>query len=348
MAPREKARPTAADVARLSGVSRTTVSYVLNDNPRQSIPDATRARVRDAAAALGYAPSAVAASLRRGHSHTVVLVTDSSQYGYTSTDFLEYIGERVTASGYGVVHHLFSGADALVDLVAQIVPYGVLSLTTIGLDTAGRLRDLGVRHVYLTENAERPGEAAPWELLIGAQQYGFARDIDPRPLVFVIPPPSDRRAAVALQRWQGFAAEASDRAEAAPRLLRLTGDATTDAASVAAVVDGDGAIACAFDDIAAAMVLTAARTVGIPVPRRLAVLGGEEMPFAAFLDPPLSSVRHDAAASGTTLIETFLQTLTLQHPAVHRLSAPLRSAGSLIERGTTLPREGAAASPGSP
>ena len=36
-------RATAADVAREAGVSRTTVSYVLNSTPHQQIPDATRA-----------------------------------------------------------------------------------------------------------------------------------------------------------------------------------------------------------------------------------------------------------------------------------------------------------------
>ena len=35
-------RATAADVAREAGVSRTTVSYVLNDTPHQQIPDVTR------------------------------------------------------------------------------------------------------------------------------------------------------------------------------------------------------------------------------------------------------------------------------------------------------------------
>ena len=41
-------RATAADVAREAGVSRTTVSYVLNNTPHQQIPDATRRRVLEA------------------------------------------------------------------------------------------------------------------------------------------------------------------------------------------------------------------------------------------------------------------------------------------------------------
>ena len=51
---------TSADVAREAGVSRATVSYVLNDVPHQKIPQSTRQRILDAAYRLGYAPSAAA------------------------------------------------------------------------------------------------------------------------------------------------------------------------------------------------------------------------------------------------------------------------------------------------
>ena len=68
------AKVTSADVARASGVSRTTVSYVLNSTPGASVSDSTRRRVLDAAAQLGYAPSAAARTLRRGRSDLVLCV----------------------------------------------------------------------------------------------------------------------------------------------------------------------------------------------------------------------------------------------------------------------------------
>ena len=61
-------RTTSADVARAAGVSRATVSYVLNDTARQSIPERTRARVRAAAAELNYTPNPAARALRSGRS----------------------------------------------------------------------------------------------------------------------------------------------------------------------------------------------------------------------------------------------------------------------------------------
>ena len=67
-------RPTSADVAERAGVSRTTVSFVLNGRAGVTIPTATRQRVLDAATALGYHPHGPARQLAGGASHTLGLV----------------------------------------------------------------------------------------------------------------------------------------------------------------------------------------------------------------------------------------------------------------------------------
>jgi DNA-binding LacI/PurR family transcriptional regulator len=74
-------RPTSADVARLAGVSRTTVSFVLNGRQDIRIRPATRERVLEAANRLGYHPDAAAGQLARGDSLTIGLVLhmDASQ-----------------------------------------------------------------------------------------------------------------------------------------------------------------------------------------------------------------------------------------------------------------------------
>jgi LacI family transcriptional regulator len=62
---------TQADVARQAGVSRTTVSYVLNNATSISIPPATRQRIIDAAAELDYIPNRAARSLRTQKTYTI-------------------------------------------------------------------------------------------------------------------------------------------------------------------------------------------------------------------------------------------------------------------------------------
>lgn len=68
-----KKRPTQADVARAAGVSRATVSYVLNNQGGERIPISpeTKQRVLDAIADMGYEVDARAQSLRSGETRTI-------------------------------------------------------------------------------------------------------------------------------------------------------------------------------------------------------------------------------------------------------------------------------------
>ena len=73
---RRKRSPTIGDVARLAGVSPTTVSFVLNDVDNSGIPEVTRRRVRASARELRYRPNATAKLLRTNRSHAIGFITD--------------------------------------------------------------------------------------------------------------------------------------------------------------------------------------------------------------------------------------------------------------------------------
>ncbi len=92
---------TQDDVARLAGVSRSTVSIVLNNrtNRRISISEETRQKVWAAAVRLGYEPNALARSLRSGQSRSIgVLVPDLFNHHYL--EILEGIEQVLTSQGY--------------------------------------------------------------------------------------------------------------------------------------------------------------------------------------------------------------------------------------------------------
>lgn len=74
-------RPTQVDVARLAGVSRATVSYVVNGLTEEGIPitDETRQRVLEAVKTLGYHPDYRAQSLRSGTTNTMGLLLPDMQ-----------------------------------------------------------------------------------------------------------------------------------------------------------------------------------------------------------------------------------------------------------------------------
>ncbi len=86
-----KKRSTSQDVANLAGVSRTTVSLVLNDVKGVNIPVPTRQRVYDAAKNLGYVPNATAQALATQRAQAIGLVMTRSPHHIASDTFLPQI-----------------------------------------------------------------------------------------------------------------------------------------------------------------------------------------------------------------------------------------------------------------
>ena len=67
------ARVTLADIAREVGCSTATVSYVLNNDPRQKINEKTRMRIIQVSSILGYQKNAFASGLANGKSYSIGL-----------------------------------------------------------------------------------------------------------------------------------------------------------------------------------------------------------------------------------------------------------------------------------
>src|SRR6185503_19016598 len=155
-------RPTQFDVARRAGVSRATVSYVLNrvDGDMQ-ISDETRQRVLEAIAELGYEPDARAQALRSGNTNTIALIIPDLR----NPHFCEYatgIEEAARAAGY---HLLLSSTtlnneyavDIFKDLARRRFDGLILASSFIleseeAQSTLAQIRKRGLPVVELSEN----------------------------------------------------------------------------------------------------------------------------------------------------------------------------------------------------
>ena len=143
---------TSHDVARLAGVSQPTVSRALNDHPKVS--EATKQKVREAALALGYAPSAIGRALSTGRSTRIGLVVtdlDNQFYSYVIAPMHEELGR----SGHELVLVTESGetgpiAERLVGLGLAGV---VLATTTVDSILPARLQDRRMPFVYFNRTA---------------------------------------------------------------------------------------------------------------------------------------------------------------------------------------------------
>ncbi len=100
---------TSQDVAKLAGVSRTTVSLVLNDVPGTHIPESTKQRVIDAARKLHYYPAAAARSLASGKTHVIGLVLcegpDKVSADAFLPDVMRGIADEVSSHDYTLLFH---------------------------------------------------------------------------------------------------------------------------------------------------------------------------------------------------------------------------------------------------
>ncbi len=100
---------TMKDVARVAGVSFTTVSHVVNGT-RVVAPE-TRARVEAAIKELGYTPNVVARGLRKGETKTVGVIGTTSDDPYFS-EVLHGVQERGWVDGYSVFISYSDYSDA--------------------------------------------------------------------------------------------------------------------------------------------------------------------------------------------------------------------------------------------
>lgn len=98
-----------------AGVSRTVVSFVLNNRPHTGIPEETRERVLRAAAELHYHPNRAAQSLVKGRTGTIAVVVSESRHDAYGDAFLPALLRSVEGSaraeGYHVVLHYLGEAS---------------------------------------------------------------------------------------------------------------------------------------------------------------------------------------------------------------------------------------------
>ena len=193
-------RVTSADVARESGVSRTTVSYVLNDTTGTVISEETRQRVRAAADRLGYAPSAAARTLRSGRSDLVLCVVPDWPVGPVLDALLDELTRELAERDLSVLVHHSRGRRPLSELWRAVTPRAVVGFTAFSAEDEVSMSRAGIPVVatVLDEELRRPGAFAVGQAQVGRLQVqhlsgaghrvlGYASTEDPRLAVFADP-----------------------------------------------------------------------------------------------------------------------------------------------------------------
>jgi DNA-binding LacI/PurR family transcriptional regulator len=293
--PAPRSVPTSADVARLAGVSRATVSYVLNNTSAVRISEPTRRRVHEAAKELGYVPHAAARSLRAGHSRMVLMPAPTIPVGPLYSQFFNELQWALSRLDYTVVQYggpSVSSGDEAARAWAELRPVAVL------VPGAG----LGPEGVEPSSSAPAPGPSSPsapngsrartpcsWTTKVSATAPGAP--VRPR-----LPP---RRSRGARGARHGDLLPAPPRRRAArparhgrhgdrtPARLRARRAASRTRRALARF--GLDAV-FAYNDEYAMLLMRALQDEGIGIPEDTAVIGADDLMLGRLLRPRLSTV----------------------------------------------------------
>jgi len=301
------------DVARAAGVSVGTVSNVIN-RP-DTVASETRARVLSAIDRLGYVRSESARQLRAGRSRIMgLLVLDMGNPFFV--DVTRGAERAARDAGLGVMvcnSAQSSGEEAeYLALFAEQRVRGVLLTPT---DASGRNIAAFRRHripfVLVDRVAEGTTECSVSvdDVAGGALAVRHLVDTGHRSLAYVSGPPGlnqvrDRRTGAL-----NALAEAGLDADVLRELPteRLDVAAGRDAgARLLGLADRPTAVFCA-NDLLALGVLQAMFAAGVRVPEDLAIVGYDDIEFAAAAAVPLTSVRQPAATMGALAAELLLE-----------------------------------------
>lgn len=128
---------TLKDIAKQTGVSVATVSYVLNNVQNQTIADETRTRILDTAKTLGYVPNLAARSLVKQQSNLIGLLINmpkrsSSWRLLRHSVLIHEIEAELNKNGYHLIIHSLDATAPKLDIIAERKLDGVIVVDAIG------------------------------------------------------------------------------------------------------------------------------------------------------------------------------------------------------------------------
>jgi DNA-binding LacI/PurR family transcriptional regulator len=315
-----RSRPTQRQIAEEAGVSRTTVSLVLNDVPGVRISPETRQRILTVARRLNYYPDAAARSLVSGRTHTIGFVLCQSPDRIFTDAFLPEVlrgvGDAVQESGLRVLVHSVEDVtvpDAYIGLVRQKQTDGIiLSGPRSDDQQLPRLKAEGFPIVLLgqlpgsdipfvdVDNVRAAKQAVAHLIGLGHRRIGM---ITNAPLAYT----------AARDRLTGYRQALQDAGLGYTEELVRYGDFREESGyeAMGQLLDLAQPPAAVFvaSDLVAFGALVAIKEWGLEVPDDMALVGFDDVRLAHYVDPPLTTVRlpayelgHRAATLLTQLI----------------------------------------------
>jgi DNA-binding LacI/PurR family transcriptional regulator len=333
-------RPSLKDVARHAGVSYQTVSRVINDGPR--VAAATRDRVLEVVAELGYRRNDTARALVTSRSRTIGVIADASpRYGPVST--LAAVEQAARDAGYNSIvttmstpspedaiaaFHAFAerGVEGIVVIAPRVPMANVVETVSVEVPVVllapGETSHDGFTVFF--EDQELGARLATRHLL----------ELGHREVAHLAGSQDWLDGQVRLRGWQSELSAAN-----LPALPVRYGDWTGESGyRIGRRMIAEGLPSSIFvaSDLMALGFIRALSEAGLSAPRDISIVGFDDNEFAAQVFPPLTTVRQSFANVGARCLEILLglvegtavdTTPAIPSLVVRESTAPARRAG---------------------
>ncbi|GAB4536048.1 MAG: LacI family DNA-binding transcriptional regulator [Anaerolineae bacterium] len=309
---------TLEQIAKLSGVSRSTVSRVINNHP--NVRPKVRQRVMQVIAETGYHPNPAARSLASRRSGIIGLVIPRAvQSLFTDPYFprlIQGVAQACNVNDYTLSLFLFHTEDEEQKLYPRVLRTrlvdGVIIIASqigdplipelinncIPFVMVGRPYDLSDVSFVDVDNVVGAYTATSHLIRLGYKRIATIT--------------GPQNTTVGLDRRQGYLDALNDRGRSIDEALIVEGDFTESggyAAMQRLLPHRPDAVFIASDTMAFGG-LRALREAGLSVPDDVAVVGFDDLPMSALSDPPLTTVRQPIRRLGAQAIETLIDILT--------------------------------------
>lgn len=332
-------RPTQVDVARIAGVSRATVSFVINDatDSRVPISEETRQRVLKAVEELGYIPDARAQALRSGGTKTIGLIIPDIHNPHFWQN-AEGIEQEARKAGY---HILFSsmelnmkyGVDIFKDLAGRRIDGLILMGAFIDQSDEAKatLAQLLKRRLPIVEITDKPNQNHDIDCVYSdyrpATEAVMAHLIELQHkrigVLYGAEPPE-----LALDRFEPYKASLQSAGlPFDPELVAYCGSMLEDGYQAALRLlkhSPRPTAILAINDLMAIGVLRAAGDMGLSIPRDLSLVSFDDIPVAQYLVPRLTTTSKDAVRLGCEAVRLVLERIQTPNQPRQKVHIPAR------------------------